>query len=486
MIIKLIINLINYFYYIIQLKMEEAKYIEGKELENQPKAIPIEVMMKLGELTKTHICKINSNGKKGTGFFLKTPFGFFNTLNALITSNQVLNKDDIQPGQTINFTLNNDSKEYNILIDDTRKTYTNESYDFTSIEIKKDDNIDEKYFFDIDKRMFQENENVNASQIFANSQIFLLHYPKAIQTEVSVGIIQLIKEDNLTIHHTCDTTNGSSGGPIINRDNFEVIGIHVGASEGGKNYNIGILLKEPIEKFYEEIKIKKNNKDNKNKDINKSIYIKENLINDDENIDEIIIGYKIDNIEYSENIKIFGDDFVKNNKNKCKIILNGNEFELSENINVNINQLKNNIFEIKLKGIKNVTNFSYMFCSCESLSILPDISKLNTQNVTNMSYMLSGCESLSSLPDISKWNTQNVTNMSSMFSGCKLLSSLPDISKWNTQNVTNMSSMFYNCYLLRSLPNISRWNTQNVERMDEMFNFCGSFLSLSDISEWNT
>ena len=129
--------------------MEEVDFIEEKELANIPKAISIDVMKKLGDLARTHICKINSNGKKGTGFFLNIPFGFFNTLKALITSNQVLNKNDIQPGQTINFTLDNDSKKYNILIDDKRKAYTNESYDFTVIEIKKDDNIDGKCFFDI-------------------------------------------------------------------------------------------------------------------------------------------------------------------------------------------------------------------------------------------------------------------------------------------------------------------------------------------------
>ena len=65
--------------------------------------------------------------------------------------------------------------------------------------------------------------------------------------------------------------------------------------------------------------------------------------NNDENIDEIIIKYKLDNIEYSKDIRIFWDKFVENNKNKCKIIVIENEFDLSE-INVNIKQFKNNIF----------------------------------------------------------------------------------------------------------------------------------------------
>ena len=79
-------------------------------------------------------------------------------------------------------------------------------------------------------------------------------------------------------------------------------------------------------------------------------------------------------------------------------------------------------FEIKLKGINNITNMSCMFCGCKSLSSLPDISKWNTSNVNNMSYMFYGCESLSSLPDISKWNTSNVYNMSVMFRGYDSLS----------------------------------------------------------------
>ena len=47
----------------------------------------------------------------------------------------------------------------------------------------------------------------------------------------------------MTIHYTCYTTNGFSGGPIINRDKFNIIGIHFGETSEPKNYNIRILLK---------------------------------------------------------------------------------------------------------------------------------------------------------------------------------------------------------------------------------------------------
>ena len=216
--------------------MAEEKYIPEKEIANQPKAIPLQQIMALGSLAKTHICKIYcKDGSHGTGFFCNIPNDWNNTLKVLITNNHVLNSNDILLGNTIKFSINNDYKYYNILIDERRYTYSNKSYDVTIIEIKKEDKIDNNNFFDLDKDIFQE----NASEIFNNTQIFLLHYPKGIQMEVSNGTIKYISEDNKTIYHMCDSSGGSSGSPIINKLNFQVIGIHKGAAEGARNYNLG-------------------------------------------------------------------------------------------------------------------------------------------------------------------------------------------------------------------------------------------------------
>ena len=111
-------------------------------------------------------------------------------------------------------------------------------------------------------------------------------------------------------------------------------------------------------------------------------------------------------------IRIFGAKFVENNKNKCKMIIDNKEYEITNKYNIeNYKKNNNNKINIKLKGINNVTNMSYMFYGCSLLSSLPDISKWNTNNVTNMNYMFCKCLSLSSLPDISKWNTNNVTTV---------------------------------------------------------------------------
>ena len=79
---------------------------------------------------------------------------------------------------------------------------------------------------------------------------------------------------------------------------------------------------------------------------------------------EIRMIYEIN--ENSEEIRIFGDKFVENNKNICKLLINGKIEKLKTFISrEDINH--KNIFEIKLRGINNVTNMNHMFSHCTSL-----------------------------------------------------------------------------------------------------------------------
>ena len=93
-----------------------------------------------------------------------------------------------------------------------------------------------------------------------------------------------------------------------------------------------------------------------------------------EDVSGINMIYNINRNIMEENIQIFGYKFVKNNKNNCKIIIDNKEYEITEKYN--IKQFKNNILNIKLEGINNITDISSMFEGCSSLSSLPDISKL--------------------------------------------------------------------------------------------------------------
>ena len=222
----------------------------------------------------------------------------------------------------------------------------------------------------------------------------------------------------------------------------------------------------------------------------------------------IILQYKID-INKNKNIKIFGENFVKNNLNKCKIIIGDKELKLCSYLpKIFINK---NFIEIKLKIIKPLTNMkdmffkcqyliyfndnnlntsevidiSGMFYECRKLSSISDISKWKTSKIRDMNSMFKGCSLLLNLSDISKWDTSQVTDMSYMFAGCSSLLTLPDISKWNIINVTDTSCMFEGCSSLSYFPDISQWNTSNINYMSDMFKGCSSLSTLPDISKWN-
>jgi len=55
--------------------------------------------------------------------------------------------------------------------------------------------------------------------------------------------------------------------------------------------------------------------------------------NSNKDITEINIIYNINN---KERIKLFGDEFVRNNKKICKMIIDNNNYEITEEYNVKI------------------------------------------------------------------------------------------------------------------------------------------------------
>ena len=99
------------------------------------------------------------------------------------------------------------------------------------------------------------------------------------------------------------------------------------------------------------------------------------MINNEKN--EVNIIYKIKDNDRS--LRIFGSEFVKNNKYNCQIIYEDKEYELNEYFDIP-NNIKDEL-KIKLRGIDDITNMSCIFYECSSLLSIPDISKWNTSNV---------------------------------------------------------------------------------------------------------
>ena len=247
--------------------------------------------------------------------------------------------------------------------------------------------------------------------------------------------------------------------------------------------------------------------------------------------------------EEEKKIKIFGDDFVKNNKDKCIILYKNEIFPLQKYFLFKDIEKGDQKLEIHLIEFIFITNRSYMFDGCKSLeefelfkgnekvdveekefdsedfysnidnictdksnplyifenySSIPfatDKNKINSvveilddlpSFLEKMSFMFNDCKSLISLKGLSEWDIINVTDLTKIFKGCSSLQYLPDISRWNTKNIITFEDMFMDCSSLISLPDISKWNTENAEYMDGMFNGCSSLISIPDISKWNT
>ena len=124
-------------------------------------------------------------------------------------------------------------------------------------------------------------------------------------------------------------------------------------------------------------------------------------------------------------------------------------FELNEDYNApgwykpdgsgcNKNYINKVVFDASFAKARPTSCYSW-FRGCTDLTTIEGIEYLNTENVTNMSYMFWRCSTLTTL-DVSKFDTKNVTNMISMFSGCRLTTL--DLSSFDTKNVTDMSWMF--------------------------------------------
>ncbi|NAS12892.1 BspA family leucine-rich repeat surface protein [Poritiphilus flavus] len=128
-------------------------------------------------------------------------------------------------------------------------------------------------------------------------------------------------------------------------------------------------------------------------------------------------------------------------------------------------------------NLSNVTNMSYMFRDCISLTGAKGFSHWDTSNVTNMEEMFRSASAFDG--DLSGWNTSSVTNMSYMFALASVFSQ--DLNSWDTSSVLDMSGMFSASGFNGQ---IGMWNTSSVTTMSSMFAAAKSFNG--DISGWNT
>lgn len=241
-------------------------------------------------------------------------------------------------------------------------------------------------------------------------------------------------------------------------------------------------------------------------------------------------------------IKIFGYEFVKNNKNKCHLIIEDKKkiidseyidiydyqrekgeisFKLVEDENETITDMSHMFENCDLLervdygsswDCKNVllcqrmfygctsvkfiyyifnfisleeTNFNSLFFDCKSLRSLI-ITDWNTKNVTDFSHFVQNCSSLEYLGDGHNFVTSKAVDMSDMFNGCAKLNCIELMNEWDVSNVTNMDRMFYDCKSLINPPSIDQWNPRNLISVKGLFCNCSALKYPPKICYWKT
>ena len=193
---------------------------------------------------KNCLCKIKDEDMFSTGFFCKIPFPDMSHLLPVLVTTDFAVKSDIQNGDSINISINDDHEFKTIKIDDNRKIYKNNQYNSCFIELLPEDKISD--FLEIDYDIFKNENYIEYS--YSKQSIYVLHYPKGQIAAMNPGILKNFV-DKKEFSHFCNTEAGSSGGPILLLNNLKVIGFHKASSPVHMNYNIGTFIKYPIEEF---------------------------------------------------------------------------------------------------------------------------------------------------------------------------------------------------------------------------------------------
>ena len=137
--------------------------LKESRIIGHPNEISYESTVKIKEQMEKNICKIDIGNRQGTGFFCKIPFpNKDNMLSVLITNNHIIDEKMMEDG--VEFPVTIKEKKDNLMISlKNRIKYTNQAYDTTIIEIKKEEEeiinnyleLDDKIIDDIIKKIIK-------------------------------------------------------------------------------------------------------------------------------------------------------------------------------------------------------------------------------------------------------------------------------------------------------------------------------------------
>ena len=137
------------------------------------------------------------------------------------------------------------NQERIITIDESRHTYSNKAYNISIIELK-DGEFPFEIFLMLDNSINTTGQEEILNAQYLNQDIYLINFYDGNEPEYLCDKIKEIR-DFLLINY-CNDENILLGSPILNLNNFKVIGIHKGINKE-ENSNIGSIIRVPVNEY---------------------------------------------------------------------------------------------------------------------------------------------------------------------------------------------------------------------------------------------
>jgi hypothetical protein len=199
---------------------------------------PIDDISNIMKVAKGTV-KIELDNDKGvaSGFFLKLERNN-KEFYCLMTNAHVITKEMITNQEKIKIKYDNETKEINLELNEKERIifcFMGLGIDITIIEIIPKDGIKDKTYF------LNPNTDNNYEE-FIGKNIQIIQFPDGKKLSKSEQkITERFTKIDYMFYHNASTIEGSSGSPIILKDDDKVLGIHKGGIRGKKK-NVGIFI----------------------------------------------------------------------------------------------------------------------------------------------------------------------------------------------------------------------------------------------------
>ena len=199
---------------------------------------PIDDISNIMKVAKGTV-KIELDNDKGvaSGFFLKLERNN-KEFYCLMTNAHVITKEMITNQEKIKIKYDNETKEINLELNEKERIifcFMDFGIDITIIEIIPKDGIKDKTYF------LNPNTDNNYEE-FIGKNIQIIQFPDGKKLSKSEQkITERFTKIDYMFYHNASTIEGSSGSPIILKDDDKVLGIHKGGIRGKKK-NVGIFI----------------------------------------------------------------------------------------------------------------------------------------------------------------------------------------------------------------------------------------------------